>query len=120
MIRLTEQQYKSLIKESVKQYINETEGNDLGMAIQTIMDNCMDIIFRTQNSPVSFNRQREREYLETSQEYVELKNELIKSLENTFNAAKELLAYMAKISNNEYNKKKAMKYLQEPFIKKWR
>lgn len=31
MIRLTEQQFKSLIKESVKQYINETEGNDLGM-----------------------------------------------------------------------------------------
>ena len=120
MIRLTEQQFKSLIKESVKQYINETEANDLGMAIQTIMDNCMDIIFRTQNSPVSFNRQREREYLETSKEYVELKNELIKSLENTFNGVKELLAYMAKISNNEYNKKKAMKYLQEPFIKKWR
>ena len=47
MIRLTEQQFKSLIKESVKQYINETEGNDLEMAIQTIMDNCMDIIFRT-------------------------------------------------------------------------
>lgn len=119
MLRLTEQQLHTLIKESVAQCLTEMASENSEINIQRAMDACISIIIKTECAGRAFDFKGHAQELEIDPKYSELKEEVIASMEGYFNATKQLLSYLCTLSTNNYNKQQGITYLEKTFKPTW-
>ena len=76
MLRLTEQQLHTLIKESVAQCLTEMTSENSEINIQRAMDACINIIIKTECAGRAFDFRGHAQELEIGPKYSELKKSL--------------------------------------------
>lgn len=117
MKEITSTKLKSLIKESVHQILMEMNG-EFDSGISQAADKCINIIIQTECAGRGFDF-RNRASMDNDEKYLQLKQEVIESMESYFNSAKMLLSYLCQICPDDYTRQKGMKYLERDFKPTW-
>lgn len=121
-IRLTEQDLRQIVSESVKKYLKEDyDNNPLFSVYSDMIDACGNIIFNTETKGRRFTDNAIKGLVEDSQ-FMELKQELMENMERYFNSAKMLLGYITKrcqAEGEEYLAEKAQRWLSKEFTPQW-
>ena len=87
-------------------------------SISQAIDKCINIIIKTECAGRVFDF-GQKASMDNDEKYLQLKQELLKSMESYFNSAKVLLRYLCQICPDDYTKQKGMKYLEKNFTPTW-
>ena len=117
MKEITSTELKSLIKESVHRILMEMNG-EFDSSISQAIDECINIIIKTECAGRGFDFGNNAS-IDNDEKYLQLKQELLESMESYFNSAKVLLNYLSQICTDDYTKQKCMKYLEKNFTPTW-
>lgn len=112
-VKLTENDLRKIVRESVRMVVSESVDDD---ELYNIADKCINIILKTQHAGRNFTSSPN---LDSNPEYSNLKQNLLSSMKQYFDSAKELLQFVADITQDEYVKKNASKYLGYEFTPNW-
>lgn len=110
-IRLTEQDLKRIIKESVRRALLKEDDD---YTIQYAVDKCANIIASTQCAGRNFDF-KGKSTLDGDEKYNQLKEQLISAMEAYFNAAKEMMSFLADTYGNDHIREKASRFLSKEF-----
>lgn len=111
-IKLTEQDLRRIISESVRKALLKEEEEDY--TIQYAVDKCANLINATQYAGRNFNFNG-KSTLDGDEEYNQLKEQVITKMEEYFNALKEMMSFLAETYGNDYIREKVSKFLSKEF-----